>query len=416
MAGLTDANGPSSGILAQVGFGAPGSDPGGWTTWRAMDFNVPAGNNYEYLGTLRPRTAGTYDLLVRFSTDGGLTWAYGDQDGFYPGEPGTDQPGVLTVNPSDDTTAPAAPTDLEVTDWGAAFIELGWTAPPDPDVAEYGIYRDGGGGFELIATVPVSPAAPGYRDESVTSGIEYTYRVTAFDGSLNESGPSNEVTQTAEPKLVQVTFRVRVPASTPPGDTIFLPGNIGLLGPWNPGKQAMANQGGGIWEVKIPILDGTALEYKYTRGTWDRVEWWGSIVSVANRLATISYGTNGTQLIDDTSTAWDDATIPDGDKAVRYWRDPLVVSAIGDVSGATVTFERDIVPDGADYSNSVVVTLGGSPVAGAVAETSTGVLTWAPSASLSAGDYSVTVANVRSSVDGDSVPMQVPYVFAFTVP
>jgi hypothetical protein len=166
----------------------------GWTTWRSMAFNTQSGNNYEYMGTLRPAAAGVYDLLVRFSTDGGLTWAYGDQDGFYPGEPGTDMPGVLTVLASGDTTPPGAPTDLHVTDWAASFIELAWTGPGDPDVAEYNVYRsEEGEAFVLLATVPVSPVPPAYRDEDVSSGTTYTYRVTAIDPSLNESGPSNEV-------------------------------------------------------------------------------------------------------------------------------------------------------------------------------------------------------------------------------
>ena len=50
------------------------------------------GNNYEYMGTLRPSLAGVYDYLVRFSTDGGLTWTYGDQDGYIPGPAATPGP------------------------------------------------------------------------------------------------------------------------------------------------------------------------------------------------------------------------------------------------------------------------------------------------------------------------------------
>lgn len=415
VAGLTDAGAPASAIRAQVGFGGQASNPSAWTTWRPMSMNAgcSCGDNYEYMGTLRPPSAGVFDLLVRFSTDNGLTWAYGDQDGFFPGESGTDLPGVLTVEESDDMTAPAAPTDLAVTDWAASFVEIAWTAPGDADVAEYGIYRsEDGGSFALLATVPA--ASTTYRDESVASGTVYGYRVTAIDGSLNESAPSNEVSQVAEPKLVEVTFRVRVPESTPDGATIYIPGNIDLLGPWNPGKQALADQGGGIWEVTLEILDGTSLEYKYTRGTWDMVEWWGTIVSTANRRVTISYGSDGTQLVDDTATDW--GTGPDEDKAVRFWRDPLVVSASGGASGVTVTFERNVQPQAADYSSSVVVKLAGSTVAGSVAETSDGVLAWTPSAALGAGTYEVTVFNVRSDLAGDSVPMQAPYTFSFAVP
>jgi glycosidase len=415
VAGVTDAGGSGDAIRAQVGFGSTGSDPGSWTTWRSMSHNAgcSCGNNFEYQGALRPAVAGTFDLLVRFSTDNGLTWSYGDQDGGFPGEPGTDLPGVLTVDPSDDTTAPAAPTDLAVTDWSAAFIDIAWTAPGDADVTEYAIYRsESGEAFALLATVDAGSTS--YHDDSVASGVTYGYRVTALDGSLNESNPSNEVLQTAEPKLVGVTFRVRVPASTPDGATVYIPGNIDLLGPWNPGKQPMVDQGGGIWEVTLQILDGTALEYKYTRGTWDMVEWWGSIVSTANRHVTIAYGADGTQLVDDTSTDWGSGT--DDHLAVQFWRDPLVVSATGGASGATVTFERNVQPQAADYSSSIVVRLGGSPVAGSIAETSDGVLTWTPAAALAAGSYEVTVFNVRSEIAGDSVAMQAPYLFGFTVP
>ena len=371
------------------------------------------GNNYEYMGTLRPSLAGVYDYLVRFSTDGGLTWAYGDQDGFYPGEPGTDMPGVLTVNASGDTTPPGPPTDLHVTDWGSAFVAIAWTAPGDADVAEYAIYRsEDGGAFALLATIAATSTS--YVDEAVASGTTYGYRVTALDPSLNESAPSNEVSQIAEPKLVDVTFRVRVPASTPVGGTVYIPGNIDLLGPWNPGEQAMVDQGGGIWEVTLQILDGTALEYKYTRGTWETVEWWGSIVGTANRHVTIAYGLTGEQLVDDTATDYGSGS--DDHKAVQYWRDPLVASASGGAAGAVVTFERNIQPELADYSTSVVVTLGGTTIGGSTAETSDGVLTWTPSSALAAGSYDVTVFHVRSELGGDSVVMNVPYTFSFVVP
>jgi glycosidase len=415
VAGLTDSGAPASAIRASVGFGAKGSDPAGWTTWRAMTINAGClcGNNYEYQGTLRPADVGVFDLLVRFSTDGGLTWTYGDQDGFFEGESGTDWPGVLTVYPSDDTTPPAAPTNLHVTDWATAFIELAWTAPADPDVAEYGIHRsEDGGPFELLATIAASSTS--YRDESVASGTTYGYRVTAIDGSLNESGPSNAVSQKAEPKLVDVTFRVRVPASTPAGDTVYIPGSIDLLGPWDPAKQPLVNKGGGIWEVKLAILDGTAVEYKYTRGAWERVEWWGTIVSTANRHVTIAYGSGGTQLVDDTSTDWGSG--PDDHKAVQYWRDPLVVTATGGALGAVVTFERNIQPEASDYSTSVVVRLGATTIGGTVAETSDGVLTWTPSTALAAGTYNVTVFHVKSDLGGDSVSMEAPYLYSFTVP
>jgi hypothetical protein len=143
------------------------------------------------------------------------------------------------------------------------------------------------------------------------------------------------------------------------------------------------------------------------------VEWWGSITSTANRHVTIAYGSGGTQLVDDTAT--DYGTGSDEHKAVQYWRDPLVVSATGNASGAVVTFERNVQPQAADFSSSVVVKLGATTVAGTVAEMSEGVLTWTPSAALVPGTYDVTVFNVKSELAGDSVPMQTLYLFSFTV-
>ena len=415
VAGLTDSGAPASAIVAQVGFGADAVDAAAWTTWKPMAINPGCcgNNNYEYMGALRPSVAGTYDYLVRFSTDGGLTWAYGDVDGFVPGGDGTNAPGILTVNESDDTAAPAPPTDLHVTDWAASFIAIAWTAPADVDVAEYAIYRsEDGGAFGLLATIAATSTA--YTDESVSSGTIYSYRVTALDPSLNESDPSNEVSQVAEPKLVDVTFQVRVPASTPEGETVFIPGNIDLLGPWNPGKQPMTDIGDGMWAVTLQILDGTSLEYKYTRGTWDKVEWWGSIVSTANRHVTIAYGLNGEQLVDDTATDYGSGS--DDHKAVQYWRDPLVVNASGGVAGAVITFERNIQPELADYSTSVAVKLGATTIAGTTAETADGVLTWTPGAALAAGTYDVTVFHVKSQLVDDTMLMQVPYTFSFVVP
>jgi hypothetical protein len=225
-----------------------------------------------------------------------------------------------------------------------------------------------------------------------------------------------------KPRPVAVTFRVRVPAGMPPGDAVYLPGNIDQLGPWDPGKLRMTDQGGGIWEATITVLDGSEIQYKYTRGSWETVEWWGSITGTTNRSVTINGGAEGKMVVDDTSTAWDDPSTPDIHKAVRYWRDPVVVStspANGSSGPApatvTATFATDVRPTGADLSDAVTVTRGGTAVAGTVAETAPGVLTWTPAASLTPGAYEVTVGNVQRDIGGDSVPMRQPYRFSFTV-
>ena len=124
--------------------------------------------------------------------------------------------------------------------------------------------------------------------------------------------------QTTSPQLVQVTWRVRVPDNTPAGDTVYLPGSLPELGPWDPGKVAMTQVEPGIWEATLPVLEGTLVQYKYTRGSWETVESWGEIVGTVNRSVTVTYGTTGTQLVDDTST---DPDTPDAHEAVRAWID-----------------------------------------------------------------------------------------------
>ena len=156
-----------------------------------------------------------------------------------------------------------------------------------------------------------------YVDTAVTIDTTYAYVVRAVVGGT-ASIPSDEVVQTTTPQLVQVTWRVRVPGNTPAGDVVHLPGSLPELGPWDPGKVAMTEVEPGIWEVTLPVMEGTVVQYKYTRGSWETVESWGEITGTVNRSTTVTYGTAGTQLVDDTSTA---PATPDAHEAVRAWFD-----------------------------------------------------------------------------------------------
>ncbi len=401
VAGLTDAGAPNDSILAQIGFGTPGSNPMGWNTWTDMSFNNRQGNNYEYTGKLVPEVTGTFDLLVRYSDDNGITWTYG----YLPGNsPNPGKPLKLVVNPNADTVAPAAPGNLKIADWSASFIKLSWNAVSD--AAQYRVYRSTTVGVFDFNNPIAKVSGTSFTDDNVGVGSTYYYVVRAYDAALNASANSNQVSQKAEPKLVAVTFRVKVPAGMPAGDTVYIPGSIDQFGPWNPGKQALTNKGNNIWEVTVNILDGTTLQYKYTRGSWDRVEWWGSIISTANREVSVSYGANGTQLVDDTGS-----TGP----AVQAWRDPYVVQTTAGAANVLVKFNRAIQPDGANYSQSVVVTKAGAAVAGTVAASGTDALIWTPGAALTSGTYTVTVNKVKSSLGGDSIAIQNVYTFTFTV-
>jgi glycosidase len=432
--GLTDSGGDPDAIQAQLGFGAPGSDPAGWTTWSPMSYNSghTGDNNYEYQGGIRADAVGTYDYLVRFSDDGGRTWVYGDQDGYVPGDSGTNKPGVMTITSSSDTTAPTAPAAS--IDYGASSLTVSWTASTDPDdaVAEYRIYRGTAAGAEdATAIAIVSGSTLTYTDTAVNAGQTYYYTIKAFDTALNASPASNEVSHDVQAKVVLVTFRVKVPAFTPPGDFVYIAGQsqgvspdplCNYCGGTASTKMTETVPGSHIWEITLEIPDGTPIQYKFTRGTWDYVEEWGSITGVVNRVATVQANgpTDLTQLFDDTN----DANPDDNHKPVGNWRDALVASTTPDnnAPGAApaainVAFNWDVKPDGADFNSSIVVTSNGSPVAGTITHDSgTQSLIFTPSAPFASGTYTVTVDHVISlTPTNDGVKIRTPYIFSFTV-
>jgi hypothetical protein len=99
-----------------------------------------------------------------------------------------------------DRFPPPAPSGLAAipgTEGDKPTIDLSWQASAETDVAGYNVYRREGasGSFERVSSAPV--LGPAFSDASVTSAHSYTYRVTAVDGSGNESTPSSETTETA---------------------------------------------------------------------------------------------------------------------------------------------------------------------------------------------------------------------------
>jgi hypothetical protein len=270
-------------------------------------------------------------------------------------------------------------------------------------------------GATFSVTYDVTPTGTSPRTANVVAHLAYT--------NPDRSTARLPAALTIPVHPVAVTFRVLAPPGTPPDATLYVPGNIAELGPWDPGKLAMTNRGNGIWEATITVPDGTDIQYKYTRGTWETVEDWGSIVGTNNRSVTVDGGIAHTMVVDDTSTDWGKPGVPDTHMAIQYWRDPLVVSttpAAGSTGAApaavTVAFQRDIEPTGAgrDYAGTVVVTGPAGAVAGTVAEPTPGALVWTPAAALPAAAYTVTAAGV-SSTGGAGVPIRQPYTFRFTV-
>ncbi|WP_233993812.1 S8 family serine peptidase [Salinibacter altiplanensis] len=108
----------------------------------------------------------------------------------------------------DDGTAPAAITDLSVTDVASAHVDLQWTAPDgEPTVYDIRYSTDpieGDQDFENAtqADDPPSPSAPGETDEAevegLTPGTEYFFAVKSSDTFGSTSDLSNVASATTE--------------------------------------------------------------------------------------------------------------------------------------------------------------------------------------------------------------------------
>ena len=120
---------------------------------------------------------------------------------------------------------------------------------------------------------------------------------------FNLSTDSPEVASAAQARPVAATFRVTVPADTPADATIYIAGDFQG---WNPGKTPMTKAADGTWEITLPFTEGQALQYKYTRGSWEAVEKDAGCGEIPNRTVTVTYGTDGTMLVTDEPQKWRD--------------------------------------------------------------------------------------------------------------
>jgi hypothetical protein len=352
------------------------------------------------VGTLLPEAVAEYDYVYRYSTDGAASWVYAYQDGLVSNPYVPANAGDLTVNPSSDLTPPSAPV-LSVDDWSAAHIALSWTeASDDVAVYAYDLYRSTDGvSFTRLARILAPEHA--YDDETVETGQMYYYQVKAADTSFNFGEFSNIVSQTAEAKLVAVTFEVTVPDYTP--GTVYLTRFInpnGTVGDWSPAATALSQSSSTLWTGTFDILDGTQMGFKFTRGSWETVIKGAAHEELPDLTLIVDYGTDGTQLYQYT---------------VQNWRDPIV-TAVSPVDGSldvaldsvvTTTWSQPM-PAAACF----VVTGPLGPVAGSCAYSSgTQTITFTPAEPLRPQTtYTVTASGL---VDEHGDVQQVPFTSTF---
>lgn len=308
--GQTDKPGATPGLQAQLGFGPAGSKPAGnlaWT-WADATFNTDAGNNDEFKATMLPTSVGTFDYAYRYSTTKGRDWTYADLNGPEDGNGPMPNPGKLTVAASGDTTAPATPANLHVVGSSIRSIDLAWDAVTgDPTMYGYEVLRSdaSAGPYAVVG----STANTNYTDSNVIANGKYYYVVRAVDQSFNRSGNSNMVVGEAKQRKVTLNFIVTVPASTDgTGRAVHIAGLLdrldGGLPQWDPTAAPLTRIDAMHWMITLTGNEGTYIEYKYALGDWNYVEKDAVCNEVANRTLTLSFGSNGTQAVNDNVANW----------------------------------------------------------------------------------------------------------------
>lgn len=111
-----------------------------------------------------------------------------------------------------------------------------------------------------------------------------------------EGAPEAALTVAAAAETI-VRLRVTVPPETP---AVFVGGSPDALGPWLGDALPLRRLRDGLFEGAFVVPTGDVVEYKYTLGTWDRVEKAADGSERANRRHTAA----ADALIEDTVVRW----------------------------------------------------------------------------------------------------------------
>jgi hypothetical protein len=299
--GETEAEGPAAGVRAEAALVPKGDDLTA-ADWMPMQYTGEDQGADVYSATIPVLAAGDYVQVARFSANAGESWTVvTNPDGTWP---------PLAVAVPADTQSPAPPASVSILQASLSGVVVVWEPSPSDDVAAYRVYRTSGNTTAQIAEVPAS-AEGRYLDKAVAQGSRYSYAVSAVDTSLNESERVPTEMVTVERRRIPVTFTVTVPDYTKQGKgDVYIAGDFGVqdLPRWDPAGLVMTKIDDQHWTITLDLPEGTAIQYKYVRGTWDAVEKGTQCEEIANRTLTVQVpeGQTGMTVDGDVVAKWRD--------------------------------------------------------------------------------------------------------------
>jgi chitodextrinase len=171
---------------------------------------TPTSNSYQDSG-LSPSTSYTYTVSA-YDTSGNNS---------------NQSSSVSASTLAPDTTPPSVPSNLTASAISPSQINLTWSASTDNvAVAGYKVYRNG----TQIAT----PTSNSYQDSGLTAGATYTYSVSAYDTSGNNSNQSSSVSATTLADTIPPSAISNLSVSSCTANSCTLswtaPGNDGNIG------------------------------------------------------------------------------------------------------------------------------------------------------------------------------------------
>jgi glycosidase len=255
--GLTDdpalAGKAATNLIARLAYYKEGTDKASAADTK-LRYKEDKDGKKIYTATFEPTETGTYLYVAKVSTDNGETFKESGAKSL-----------AANADPSD-TTPPNAPVLAEIP-VESNRVQLGWTLS-GTDIAGLDIYRKAGDSeYAKIATL--AKDATQYVDFTVSNDTAYTYKVVAFDKAYNRAA-SAEGTVTPKLVMVDVTLRLHLPDYTPTSDSIYIAGDFNG---WNASGGELKVPSGAtsrdIVEYKFKMMAGKAIQYKYTRGSWN---------------------------------------------------------------------------------------------------------------------------------------------------